>query len=477
MTNMDKLRAILRGIIPIAVGLLLAIIPPPAGLPSNAWYFFALFAAVIAGVITEPIPAAVVGLIGVIIGAISGLVVSTPSGSVSWALGGFSNTTVWLIFAAYMFAVGYTKTGLGKRTALWLIKRLGRRTLGLGYAIAISDLVLSPFTPSNTARSGGTIYPIISNMPALYGSQPGETSRKIGSYIMYTALAATCVTSSMFLTSLAPNVLAAGIVSTTLKISIPWITWFVGFLPVGIILFLLVPVLLYKIYPPEIKSSPEAPSWASQQLEAMGKITTKELTLLALVILALALWIGGTQYLDATTTAVLAVALMVILGVVSWDDVIGHKQAWNVLVWFATMVTMADGLARVKFVDWAAMLVESAFKGLNLVVAIVILVGAFYVLHYLFASTTAHTTALLTVFLAVAVKVPGLSPTAWALLLSYTLGLMGILTPYATGPSPIYYGSGYIKGKDMWVYGAILGILFFLVYILVGVPWMLFLKL
>ncbi len=477
MADTNRTRTILKGVIPIIVGILIALVPPPAGLSSNAWYFFALFAAVIAGVITEPIPAAAVGLIGVVIGAVSGWVAPTPSGSVSWALGGFSNTTVWLIFAAFMFAVGYTKTGLGKRTALTLIKRLGKKTLGLGYAIAISDLVLSPFTPSNTARSGGTIYPIISNMPGLYDSHPGETARKFGSYIMYTALATTCVTSSMFLTSLAPNVLAVGIINTTLKVSIQWTTWFLGFLPVGIILFLLVPVLLYKIYPPEIKSSPEAPRWASQQLKAMGKITRKELTLLGLVILALALWIGGTQYVDATTTAVLGVALMVILGVVSWDDVIGHKQAWNVLVWFATLVTMADGLARVKFVDWVAKLVEPTLKGLNLVVAIVLLVGVFYFLHYAFASLTAHTTALLPVFLAVAVKVPGLSPVAWALLFSYTFGMMGILTPYATGPSPIYYGSGYVKGKDFWVYGLILGILFFIVYIAIGVPWMLFLKL
>jgi L-tartrate/succinate antiporter len=392
-------------------------------------------------------------------------------------LGGFSNTTVWLIFAAYMFAVGYTKTGLGKRTALSLIKRLGKKTLGLGYAIAISDLVLAPFTPSNTARSGGTIYPIIANMPGLYDSHPGETSRRFGSYIMYTALATTCVTSSMFLTGLAPNVLAVGIINSTLKVSIQWMTWFIGFLPVGIVLFLLIPVLLYKIYPPEIKSSPEAPKWASEQLKAMGKITRKELTLLALVILALTLWIGATQYVDATISAVLVVALMVILGVVSWDDVIGHKQAWNVLVWFATLVTMADGLARVKFVDWIAKLVEPALKGLNLVFAIVLLVGVFYVLHYAFASITAHTTALLPVFLVLAIKVPGMSPVGWALMFSYTLGIMGILTPYATGPSPIFYGSGYVKGKDFWVYGLILGILFFVVYIAIGVPWMLFLKL
>jgi L-tartrate/succinate antiporter len=467
----------LRGVVPIVVGLLIAVIPTPGGLSSNAWYFFALFGAVIVGVITEPIPAAAVGLIGVVIGAISGLVVSSASGSVSWALGGFSNTTVWLIFAAYMFAVGYVETGLGQRTALLLIKRLGKRTLGLGYAIAISDLVLSPFTPSNTARSAGTIYPVISNIPALYGSQPGKTARKIGSYLMYTALATTCVTSSMFLTSMAPNILAAALAGTALKISTPWITWFLGFLPVGIILFLAVPVLLYKIYPPEIKSSPEAPKWASEQLDAIGKVTGRELTLLALVILALVLWIGGTQYLDATTTAILIVALMVVFRVVSWEDVIGNKQAWNVLVWFATLVTMADGLARVKFVDWVTSLVEPSLKGLNLLLAIVLIVGLFYVLHYFFASITAHVTALFPVFLALAIKVPGLTPSAWALLLSYTLGLIGILTPYGTGPSPIYYGSGYIKGREMWVYGAVLGTLFFVVYILIGVPWILFLKL
>jgi L-tartrate/succinate antiporter len=477
MIGTNKTRTISKWIIPVVIGILIALVPPPAGLASNAWYFFALFAAVIAGVITEPIPAAAVGLIGVAIGAISGLVVATPSGAVSWALGGFSNTTVWLIFAAYMFTVGYAKTGLGKRMALLLIKRLGKRTLGLGYAIALADLVLAPFTPSNTARSGGSIYPIISNMPGLYGSQPGETSRKLGSYIMYTALATTCVTSSMFLTSLAPNVLAVGIINTTLKVPVQWMTWFLGFLPVGVVLFLLVPIILYKIYPPEIKSTPEAPKWASEQLNSLGKITRKETTLLALIILALALWIGGTQYLDATTTAVFVVALMVILGVVSWDDVIGHKQAWNVLVWFATLVTMADGLARVKFVDWITSLIAPALKGLNLVIAIILLVGVFYFIHYAFASITAHTTALLPVFLALAVKVPGLSPVAWALLFSYTFGIMGILTPYATGPSPIYYGSGYIKGKDFWVLGLILGILFFLVYVIVGVPWMLLLKL
>ena len=111
-----------------------------------------------------------------------------------------------------MFAMGYEKTGLGRRLGLGLVEKLGKRTLGLGYAIALSDLVLAPFTPSNTARSGGTIFPIIRNIPVLYGSTPEENPRKIGSYLMWTAIATTCVTSSMFVTSLAPNLLALSIV-------------------------------------------------------------------------------------------------------------------------------------------------------------------------------------------------------------------------------------------------------------------------
>jgi L-tartrate/succinate antiporter len=464
-------------VVPVLVGIVIALVPPPAGLASNAWYFFALFAAVIAGVVTEPVPAAAVGLIGVVIATVTGLVYNTPSQSVGWALSGFANTTVWLIFAACMFAVGYSKTGLGKRIALWMIKKLGKRTLGLGYATALSDLVLAPFMPSNTARSGGTIYPIIANIPGLYDSKPDQTARKIGSYLMYNALAATCVTSSMFLTGQAGNVLSAAIASNTYKISIPWVTWYIGFLPVGIILFLLVPFLLYKIYPPEIKKTPEAPVWAAEQLKPLGKITRKEVTLLALVILALILWIGGTQYLDATVTAMLVVGLMVVLRVVSWDDVVSHKQAWNVFIWFATLITMADGLARVKFVDWIANSLAPALQGLSLVYVLLLLVTLYYFIHFLFASVSAHVTALLPAFLALALKVPGISPVVLVLLLSYANGIMGILTPYGTGPSPIYYGSGYVKGKDFWILCVTLGVLFFTVYILIGLPWMLLLKL
>jgi L-tartrate/succinate antiporter len=466
-----------RAAAPVIVGVVIALAPTPHGLPPNAWRYFALFAAVMVGIITEPIPPAALGLVGVIIAATAGLVRTSTAQATAWALSGFGNATVWLIFTAFIFSLGYAKTGFGKRIALLLIRAMGRRTLGLGYAIALADLALAPFMPSNTARSGGTIFPILRNIPELYGSWPNdESARKIGAYLMYTALAATCVTSSMFVTAIAPNVLAADLAMRTVNVTLSWTDWFRGFAPVGFLLFALVPILLYKIYPPEIREAPEAPRWAAEELRKMGPVSAREMILLGLVLLALALWTVGAKYVDATMAAMLVVILMLVLRVITWNDILGYSEAWNVFIWFATLVTLAGGLVDTKFVDWVARSFAPIVSHRGVTMAAVLLVAAFFLLHYLFASLTAHVSALFQVFLIVAVMIPGMSRLSWALLLSYPLGLMGILTPYGTGPSPIYYGCGYVKGKDFWILGLILGAIFFAVYLLIELPWLAFLK-
>ena len=468
---MDK-KLLRNALIPVIVWIVLVLMPVPHGLEPHAWYYFALFVGVILSVILEPIPAAAIGIIGVTLATALQLISSKPGDAIRWTLSGFSNGTVWLIFVAYMFALGYEKTGLGRRIGLFLVKHLGKKTLGLGYAIALSDLVLAPFIPSNTARSGGTIYPVIENIPRLYGSSPGETSRKIGSYIMWTALATTCVTSSMFLTGLAPNFLALELVSKTVKVSITWREWFLGFLPVGGLLLIFLPYLVYKIYPPEIKSSENVPVWARDELSKMGKVTRNELTMASLVTIALVLWIFGGSWFDATTVALMVLSLMILMGIIKWSDILNHKQAWNILVWFATLVTLADGLRLVGFLNWFSAITAGAMKGIPVMWMVVLFVAIFFIVHYMFASLTAHTAALLPVFLVTAMAVPGMPIKLLAMLFCYTLGLMGILTPYATGPSPIYYGSGYVAPKDFWRLGLIFGLIFLVVFLIVGVPYM-----
>ncbi|HSD55378.1 MAG TPA: anion permease [Burkholderiales bacterium] len=471
---------------PIAVAVVLALIPPPAGLPQHAWWYFAIFAGVIVGLMLEPLPGGAIGLIAVtLVTVLSEYVFYGPEqlakpgfdaarAALSWALSGFSNSTVWLIFGAFMFAMGYEKTGLGRRIALLLVKAMGRKTLTLGYAVAIADALLAPFTPSNTARSGGTIYPVIRNLPALYESKPNDPSmRRVGSYLMWVALATTCVTSSMFLTALAPNLLAVELVRKTAKVELEWLDWFVAFAPVGILLLAAVPLLVYWIYPPEVKEGAEVPAWAAKELGRMGPLTQREITLGILVVVALALWIFGRDLMEATTAALAVISLMLLLKVVTWDDITANKAAWNTLAWFATLVALADGLTRVGFVKWIAEAVSAHLGGLSPTVAVAALLLINFFGHYLFASVTAHVTAMIPVLLAVASTIPGINMTTLAMGLCLQLGIMGILTPYATGPSPVYYGSGYLPAADYWRLGAIFGVIFFAAFLVVGVPWML----
>ncbi|WP_406705570.1 DASS family sodium-coupled anion symporter [Sodalis sp.] len=472
--------------LPLLITLVLLFLPTPEGLAPYAWRFFAVFAGAIVGLILEPLPGAVVGLTAVVIITLGSewLLFSPeqqaaphfnlPGMSFKWAVSGFSNSTVWLIFSAFMFAAGYEKTRFGRRLALLLVKYLGRRTLTLGYAIAFADLLLAPFTPSNTARSGGTLYPIISNLPPLYGSKPNDPSaRLIGSYLMWVAITATCITSSMFLSALAPNLLALALVKNLVGITISWGTWFLAFLPLGILLLLTLPLLAYWLYPPGVKENAEVPRWAESELAKLGKLSRKEILLLVFVCMALLCWIFATAFIEPAVAGLMVVVLMLLSGVLDWSDITGNKPAWNTFVWFATLVTLAAGLSDVGFIAWLGKLGAQMLGGIPPVQATLALVLAFYLLHYLFASTTAHTTALLPAVLAIGVAIPGINVMVFCLLLVTSLGIMGIITPYGTGPSPIYYGSGYLPTADYWRLGTIFGAIFLVLLLVIGYPWML----
>jgi L-tartrate/succinate antiporter len=226
------------------------------------------------------------------------------------------------------------------------------------------------------------------------------------------------------------------------------------------------------LYPPEVKAGDAVPKWAGEELVKLGNLTHREITLGVLVLLALGLWIFGGDYINATTAALVVISLMLVLGVVKWDDIVKNSAAWNTLAWFATLVALADGLNRVGFVKWFADTIGAQMGGFSPFTAMILLVLVFYFTHYLFASITAHVTAMLPVMLAVGMTIPGINMPQYSLLLCLTLGVMGILTPFATGPSPVYYGSGYLPSKDYWRLGAIFGVLFIAVLLIIAVPWL-----
>ncbi len=472
--------------VPIAVAGIIALWPAPAGLEQYGWYFFAIFVGTITALIIETFPFAAVGMMGAtVVTVLAPWVLFGPAElaspkfkateqAIKWMLSGWSSTTVWLVFAAFTFALGYEKTGLGRRIALVLVKLMGRRTLFLGYAVMLSDALIAPFTASNTARSAGTIFPIVRNLPGLYDSKPNDpSSRKIGGYVMWVAFATTGITSSMFLTALAPNLLCIEIIRKTAKIDISWIDWFLAAAPFGIVMLLLLPLLVYWIYPPEIKEGDEVPKWAAKELKEMGPLSRNEILLAILVFTAILFWIFGAAIINATTVALAAVALMVIIGIVKWDDIAANKTAWNTIVLLAFLVSLAEGLSRTGFIQWFDNSVAGYMQGSSPIVAMYVLVAIYFFSHYMFASTTPHATAMMPVMLAVGMSVPDMPIKEFALLLAMTHGIMGVITPYATGPAPVYYGAGYIPGKDFWRLGFIFGTIFIVALLGISGPVML----
>jgi L-tartrate/succinate antiporter len=202
----------------------------------------------------------------------------------------------------------------------------------------------------------------------------------------------------------------------------------------------------------------------------MGPLSRREIMLAILVLIALGLWVFADDYVNPTTAALMVIALMLVTKVVSWDDMLANKQAWNTLAWFATLVTLADGLSRTGFVKWFATTISGHMTGFPPTTAAIVLVLIFFFTHYMFASVTAHATAMLPVMLAVGSTIPGMPMEAFALMLSLTLGIMGILTSYGTGPSPVYFGSGYLPAADFWRLGLIFGVVYIAVFVLICAP-------
>lgn len=467
-------------IVPLLVTLLIGVViwflPMPQGVSelvnsagnptgAQAWHLFAIFVATIAGLILKPLPMGAVALIG--IGATSLLGVLP----VASALSGFSNTTIWLIVLAFFVARGFIKTGLGTRIAYLFVRLLGRRTLGLSYGLILSDLVLAPAIPSNTARAGGVVYPILKSLATVYGSDPKDgTARKIGAFLTKAAFQGTVITSAMFLTAMAANPMAQKLAGD-MGIEITWGSWALAALVPGILSLLVVPYIIYKVYPPEIKETPGATQLAREKLAEMGRITQDEWMMIGVFVALLLMWIfGSTLGIDATVAALIGLGLLLISGVLSWDDVKKEEGAWDTLVWFAALVMMASFLNSLGLIGWFSSIVGESVTGISWVLAFGILALVYFYSHYLFASATAHVSAMYAAFLAVAVAV-GTPPLLAALVLAFFSNLFASTTHYGTGPAPVLFGSGFVELADWWKIGFLVSVVNIVIWLGVGTVW------
>ena len=446
-------------------GLLVWFSPVPHGLSIEAWHLFAIFITAIVSVIFNATP--------IFVSAILALSVSILTGTLTAKEGfsGFGKDWIFLIIIAFLIARGVIKSGLGKRIAFLIIKKFGKTSLGLAYSVIAEDMFIAPAFPSNTARSG-VLYPIVNALATDSNSKVADGSRKkIGAFLMMCSMAGLTLSSALWLTAMAAN--PAGVaMAQDFGVAITYQTWVMASCVPVLALYFIVPWVIYKIYPPEVKETPEAVEIANNALAKMGKFSKNEWIMSITFISMVTLWVLSSSLgINKSAVALLGLAVLMLTNIFTVEDMKHEGGALETLIWFAILYTMSVYLNKFGFMGWIGGHIADAVTGLSWPAVYMSLVLAYVFIHYFFVSQTAQMLALYGVFLEVglASNVPG---ELIALMLLFATNFNAIITPQGSSANVIYIGSGYIKPGEVYKVGGIVTIVNTFVFLTLGTAWM-----
>lgn len=450
LKQLDARRVITRFAALIAIYLVVVLTPVPEGLTAAGWRLTGLFLATVAGLILTPIPGGALVLLAVTLAPIIGGL------SLAEALGGYADSTVWLVMAAFFISRSLLNTGLARRIALVFVRTFGKNSIGVCYSLALSDTLLASIIPSNAARSGGVTLPVTRSIAELYGSTPERSPRRLGAFLMTGVYQAAIVGAAMFFTGQASNPLAAQM-ATNFGYPVTWSGWIGASIVPGLISLAAVPWVVLKVYPPEIRRTPEAAEFARSELEKMGPMNAKEKFLALIFISVCGMWAtSGVHGVDITVTALCGSMALLLSGVLTWEDVINERAAWDIFVWYGGLLRLGKALNDAAVTKVFAESVGEYFSGLNWLALLAVALLIYYFAHYAFASITAHILAMYPAFVAVllAKEAPvGLVVLSFAFFANLAAGL----THYGTTPAPMFFGHGYVPIKDWWRVGVVVG--------------------
>lgn len=439
----------------------------------------AVFLPMILGLVLQPLPGGAVVLLGVLASILVGAL------DIKQALGGYMSDTVWLVLAAFMLSRAFLNTGLARRIALSFVRLLGKNTLGLSYAMVTTDTLFAGMIPSNGARVGGVLLPIARSISELFHSYPGATASKLGLMLMLTLYQADVVACSLFLTGQAGNPLAASQAASLTKdlpggpINLSYGTWFLYACVPALIGLALVPLIIYKLLPPEIKHTPQARAFADDELKKMGPPDRPQIVLGIIFTIICLLWIILGHFIGPKTTGVVAimgVGVLLLTKIISWDDFISEKKAWDVFVWYGGLVQLGQMLNDMGVTRRIAEVVVGMFHGWSWILLFLCVLTIYFYAHYAFASITTHLIAMYPPFAELLMKA-GAPPALVVVSFALMANLSACLTNYGTTPGPIIFGIGYVRQITWWRMGFLLSLLHLGIWLTIGMAWWKFLGL
>ena len=441
--------------------------PIPAGLTKEAWHLFAVFAAAIFSVILNAFPLLTASLLAV------GAVVLTGTVDPAKAFAGFAHSSVLLVVVAFLVANAVVKCGLGRRLSLLVVRAFGRSTLGLGYSIFLTDALIAPAFPSNTAR-GGVLYPIILALAQNAGSRPEDVnSRRLGGYLMFCGMASLSISSALWLTATSANPIGVSL-AAQYGVKINFGTWLLASSVPALVTILLLPWVLYRLFPPGGIDTPDAPAIARQELRSMGPFSRHERIVAATFAVMVTGWVfADTLHLSLTALAFAGLGVLLATNVLTLEDINLQGGTLVTFLWLAVLFALSGQLNELGFMGYVGGRLTALLGGIAWPVAYAVLLVLYVLLHYLFVSVSAQVLALFGVFLDVGLRA-GVPATLMAFALLFASSYFSTITPQGGSQNVIFVGSNYLTQGELYRLGLLTTGFCLLVFLVLGTPWLLF---
>jgi len=454
-------------VITAVIALVMWFITPPEALDVETWRLFTIFFITILSIVLGLVPIFVASILALAVTVLGGILTSEQ------AYSGFSQGFILLIVAAFLVSRAVVKSGLGKRLAMHIVRKFGRSTLGLGYSMVATDILIAPAFPSNTARSG-VLYPVVQSLAHDSGSKVADgTRKKLGAFLMMNSMVGLSISSSIWFTAMAANPVGAAI-AQEFGVNITFDSWFIAASVPGLIAFILAPMVLYKIYPPEVKETPDAPVQAEKILEHMGPMHRNEWITGAVFVSMVLLWaLSGVFPIDKTAVAFAGLGVLMVAKIFTIEDLRGQGEALSTLIWFSVLFTLSFYLNEFGFMEYIGALIASGLIGMQWPTVYVILIVSYVLVHYLFVSQTAQMLALFGVYLQVGIDA-GVPPELLALMLLFATNFNSAITPQGSSANVIFVSSEYMSAGEIYRNGLTMTLMNMVVFLGIGTFWIMF---
>jgi DASS family divalent anion:Na+ symporter len=462
-----SLSLLLRRIAVFALVLAIWFAPTPAGLTGPAWHRFAVFAGAIVSVLLGAFPLLTASVLAV------AAVVLTGTLEMSKAFSGFANPSVLLVVVAFLVAQAVVKSGLGRRISLLIVSAFGGSPLGLAYSVVLTDAVIAPAFPSNTAR-GGVLFPVVLSLAQSAGSRPDDAEkRRLGGYLMFCGMASLAISSALWLTATSVNPIGTQI-AAQFGVEIGFGRWLIAASVPTLAAMLLLPLVVRRLFPPGVSETPDAPRAARAELASMGSMSRDEIVTAAAFAVMVTGWIlAGQLGLSVTAVAFGGLGVLLATSVLTLDDISKQGDTLTTFLWLAVLFALSGQLNELGFMGYVGERLASRLEGLSWPAVYVALLVLYVLLHYLFVSQTSQVLALLAVFLTVGVK-QGVPAPLLCFALLFASSYFSVITPQGGSQNIIFVASGYLTQRELYRLGLLTTAFFLTVFLLLGTPWLLF---